>query len=198
MRYRGFSGRNSRAKSVFNPYKSAFDAWMDTSYRFSASELDALRERAVEMFAYGIPDQAAIDVISESDRVIEVGANTGYWAWLLEQNGCDVLAVDKHPADPTFTTVKNRDHTAIRNHSDRALLVCWAALKFGWARECVEWYHDQGGDTIYVVMDIVRERSDYPDSYVAYCHEHYELARTIDIPSWPQVDDSLFVFKKPG
>ena len=53
------------------------------------------------VFAFSVPTQEALDVISSASsggKIVEVGAGTGYWAMLLQNRGCDVVAYDISPA----------------------------------------------------------------------------------------------------
>ncbi len=48
--------------------------------------------------AFGIPSNAVLrSIISHAPRIIEVGAGTGYWSYLLSKLGADVAAYDAHP-----------------------------------------------------------------------------------------------------
>ncbi|PNW76347.1 hypothetical protein CHLRE_12g552827v5 [Chlamydomonas reinhardtii] len=51
---------------------------------------------AVPSVSWAIPSAEALEVIAQQSggRVVEVGAGTGYWAWLLARRGVDVVAVD--------------------------------------------------------------------------------------------------------
>lgn len=55
-----------------------------------------MRRVAIRDYAYAVPSAEALDVIAQESggRVVEVGAGTGYWAWLLSRRGVDVVAVD--------------------------------------------------------------------------------------------------------
>ena len=51
---------------------------------------------AVPYMSWAVPSAEALEVIAQvsGGRVVEVGAGTGYWAWLLTRRGVDVVAVD--------------------------------------------------------------------------------------------------------
>ncbi|KAL7545153.1 hypothetical protein ACHAWF_014316 [Thalassiosira exigua] len=48
--------------------------------------------------AFGIPSNAILkDIVSYAPRIVEMGAGTGYWSFMLSKIGADVLAYDAHP-----------------------------------------------------------------------------------------------------
>lgn len=57
-------------------------------------------------YAFGVPTDAALDAIAARGPVVELGAGTGYWAALLRQAGCDVVAYDITP--PSRDALDNR------------------------------------------------------------------------------------------
>lgn len=60
-----------------------------------------------------VPTDAAIETITAYDPIIEIGAGNGYWAYVLDNAGCDIHATDKspapHPVKTTFTDAENAD-----------------------------------------------------------------------------------------
>ena len=65
-------------------------------------ELEALPDRTslTRQYAWSLTPPASVDFVLEhldGRPVVEVGAGTGYWAWLLTQAGIDVNAYDSDP-----------------------------------------------------------------------------------------------------
>ena len=69
----------------------------EESYRFEL----ALR------YSYVLPESHLLEVISRYSPLVEVGAGTGYWAYLLRSMGVDVIAYDLAPFGSSVT---NRYH----------------------------------------------------------------------------------------
>ncbi|KAG2438750.1 hypothetical protein HXX76_005294 [Chlamydomonas incerta] len=139
-------------------------------------------------FACAVPSAEALGVITRASggRVVEVGAGTGYWAWLLSRRGVDVVAVDngeEYVADgPEFLA----RHGGCR---DRALLLCWAAT-WELADKCVAAYR---GDIVVAVTE--------PDMGAIWeldteAHPEWELVQSVPLPSWPRIRSALLVFKR--
>lgn len=58
------------------------------------------RTELVKKYAFAIPSPATLEWLVEKldgRPVLEVGAGTGYWAWMLTQMGIDVIAADNLP-----------------------------------------------------------------------------------------------------
>lgn len=58
------------------------------------------RHHLVRRYSWSIPTDDEIFWLAEQvagQRIVEVGAGTGYWAWLLYQAGVNVIAYDKTP-----------------------------------------------------------------------------------------------------
>lgn len=76
--------------------------------------IERLLERAtarpigVARYSYAIPDLTALNILAEHGPILEIGAGTGYWAYLLRQRGVDVAAFDINP--PLTQAHTNRYH----------------------------------------------------------------------------------------
>ena len=49
------------------------------------------------MFAFAVPNEAALNELAALSPIVEIGAGTGYWASLLRSKGVDVVAYDSAP-----------------------------------------------------------------------------------------------------
>lgn len=60
-----------------------------------------------QQFAFAVPTEEVLEIVASLGKpVVEVGAGTGYWSWLLRNRGVDVIAYDAH--DPSRGTDANR------------------------------------------------------------------------------------------
>ena len=95
-------------------------------------------------YAWGVPSAHALQAIAEVSPhgVVEIGAGTGYWAHLLEQQGVSVRAYDSAPLQfddhingfhalanlgnaLPFARVSDGGAEAAGWHPERTLLLCW-------------------------------------------------------------------------
>lgn len=112
--------------------------------------MDGARRTLTGLYAWAVPDPAALDAITRySPRgVVELGAGGGYWAGLLRAHGVDVVAYDPDPAAGRWSPVRAGDHTAVAAHPDRTLLLVWPSYEQSWTGRVLDLY---AGDTVIYV-----------------------------------------------
>lgn len=73
------------------------------------------RTELTREYSWAIPSPQALAFTLlhlDGRSVVEMGAGAGYWAWMLQQLGVDVMAYDLHPPDQD----ENWYHSAIESH----------------------------------------------------------------------------------
>ncbi|HSR26748.1 MAG TPA: hypothetical protein VLW53_24580 [Candidatus Eisenbacteria bacterium] len=120
----------------------------------------AYRLALARRFSYVLSEGHLLDVVCRYSPLVELGAGTGYWAYLLGLMGADIVAYDQAPpggprenryhldARP-WTEVFPGDATVLAVHRDRALFVCWPPV-FSALWEVVRFY---AGDVVIYVGD---------------------------------------------
>jgi hypothetical protein len=89
-----------------------------------------------QRFAYVLPQPHVLEVIRRYSPLIEIGAGTGYWSYLLRQCGADIISYDSAPLGGErsnryhydmwpWTEVLQGDANVVERHPDRSLFVCW-------------------------------------------------------------------------
>lgn len=110
-----------------------------------------------------LPEPHLLQVVRRYSPLVELGAGTGYWTYLLRAMGTDVVAYDcapvggprenrYHPDVTPWTDVLAGDLPVLSRHGDRSLFLCWPptysalweALRF-YAGEFVIYVGDHGG-----------------------------------------------------
>jgi hypothetical protein len=118
-----------------------------------------------QRFSYVLPEPRLLRVVRRCSPLVELGAGTGYWTYLLRLTGADVVAYDNvpigglrdnryHPDVRPWTEVIEGDLDVLPLHGDRSLLICWPpiysalweALSF-YHGDCVIYVGDHGGRT---------------------------------------------------
>ena len=108
----------------------------------------------------------ALDAIGRFAPIVELGAGTGYWAYLLAARGVDIVAYDLAPPDQvpnaykldprTWTTVRPGGVEILSEHPDRPLFLCWPGYRDAFANDALAAYagqhvlyigEDRGGNT---------------------------------------------------
>jgi hypothetical protein len=98
--------------------------------------INAWVEQYTQKYSWAIPNDDALVEVAKFTPLIEIGAGTGYWAWLLRQLEVDILAFDKnppghplksryHPTAVTWTEVLSGDESVLDSIDNRTLFLCW-------------------------------------------------------------------------
>lgn len=161
------------------------------------------RRHLAEEYAWGIPNDEAVATLCDHDPLLEVGAGNGYWAWLVEQAGGDVVATD--PVAPTwaaaddlelYADVEPLSATAAidRYGPDRALFVCWPSEGMAWPAEALAAYD---GETV-VYVGTGRGACNADHAFHRRLFEAFELAESVAIPTYDTCTDRLEVWRRTG
>lgn len=99
--------------------------------------------RLREKYGYSVLSMEMLETIGHHSPLVELGAGNGYNAWLLQQMGVEVVAIDAFPVEEgknwffnthfglpsklgcSFTEIKKGDSKALANYSGHTLLMCW-------------------------------------------------------------------------
>lgn len=156
----------------------------------------AARKQLIWAYSWAIPSTEAIRAIARLSPIVELGAGTGYWGWLLRQAGADVVCLDRNPeAPPHWTTVEHGTPESLSTHPElagRTLLLVWPPLADGpncMALEALR--HWQGTHLVYVGE--WRGRTASPEFHDAL-EQHFELEQESLLPRWPGFEDSLRIY----
>ena len=149
----GDSPRASASESVAaNPLLDAFNEAIG-----SGADLDDMRSQLIARYGFAIPSDEALAAISRCSPlgVVEIGAGTGYWAYLLQQVGSMLSPSTSNRRPPAqnrwfastrpWHPVHHGDYDVAGHHPERTLLIVWPTKNEIWAATAVERYHDAGG-----------------------------------------------------
>ena len=157
-----------------------------------APDWQAFTAAIARHFAWAVPTGEAIAVIRKhSASVVEIGAGSGYWAWLMQQAGIDVAAFDLDPPPFTWAEVKRGDERRASDHPDKALLLCWPPWAAGVASRALAAYR---GEHVVYVGEWMGYNAE-PDFFASLAW-FFECIDSVDIPQWCMRDDRLLVFRR--
>jgi hypothetical protein len=189
--------------ALSNPYLDLFNAlptWCraESAPGVSAAELyspdwHALKNAITGHFAWAVPTAAAIDCIGRhaTGGVIEIGAGSGYWAWLLRQAGVDVAAFDAAPPAYTWAPVEVGDERQASAADGRTLLLCWPPWAAPMASAALSAFP---GERVVYVGEWMGGSAE-PDFFARLAAE-FEAVDAVDIPRWHARSDRLWVFRR--
>jgi len=153
------------------------------------------REKWVYKYGFAIPCLQALKAIKAYSPIIELGAGSGYWAYLLDQMDCDIIAYDKK--DPHYATghswfdVAPGDQHVLPEYPDSTLFLCWPPMS-DMAEECVKAF--KGQHIIYIGEG--HGGCTASDGFFEEIEEHWDYLGDVGIPCWPGIRDSVEIFKR--
>jgi hypothetical protein len=199
-----------------NPYLDEFESLMPEwrvppHLRKLTMERYMARQRMVARFAWAIPTTESIELLLRHAPLVEMGAGTGYWAWLVRQAGGDILAFDRYPppdrrnrwhaGERQWTEVQPGGPRRLTRHAGRTLLLCWPPQDEPMAEQCLQVYQGQiiiyvgeldAGDA--VAGDLPADTS--APTRPSHPFEGWTVADSLELPRWESVNDRLFVLRR--
>jgi hypothetical protein len=155
------------------------------------------RRSFIARYAWAVPTKEAVEAIAafaHGLQVLEVCAGSGLWARLLTDAGLHVTATDAAPPPVAFFPVLQEAAPAAvqaRPHS-KALMLCWPPFRNNCAFRSLAKFE---GELVIFAGD-ARFTAD------AQFHEllrmEWTLNQTIAIPSWPGLDDFVYLYHRSG
>jgi hypothetical protein len=189
-------------KRVYNPLQEAYAI----ASRTPGGPSSCYRDKSVcKKYAWALPTPQALAVVARHAPIVEVGAGTGYWAWLLWQMGVDITAYDMsagitlrnhyHELRPGFFPVRKCDaEEAARRHPERTLLLSWPP-DTSMASRALKAY---GGDTV-IYIGFNSKRYDVytgDDEFHTILAERWAKVEELMLPSWYPCQDCLRVYRR--
>jgi hypothetical protein len=190
-----------------NPYLDEFESSMPVwrvppHLRKLTMQRYVARQRMVAEYAWAIPTPEAIEVLLHHTPLVEMGAGTGYWAWLIRQAGGDIVAFDRYPppdgrnrwhaGEKQWTEVKPGGPRLLARHPGRTLFLCWPPEDEPMAEQCIQAY---AGSTLIYVGEVPGEGG---AAALAEALQGWEPIETLDLPQWESVRDGLMVLRRKG
>jgi hypothetical protein len=155
------------------------------------------RERLVKKYSWAIPNDKAIKTVTRFSPIVDIGAGTGYWPWLLQQAGADVVAYDCEPGfnyqcdhEPWTEVLVGGEEKAAK-HSDRTLMMVWPTYNTDFGLSCLRCYG--GKRVVYVGESWGCTGSDEMEKYL---EKHFHEQQGVGIPQWDMVHDYVRVFRR--
>jgi hypothetical protein len=203
----GAGGVGKGAKLLLDPYGELFAKLGPELRGLESGELESgggrdrdrerlaeIRRKLVWAFSWAVPSPEAVRAISEVGPLIEIGAGTGYWAWLLKQAGVDIIAFDRAPdAPPHWTEVSRGGPERIGEHPGRSLFLCWPPMGETMAAQCLERFR---GERVVSIGEAGEGARTGDARFRSLLAERFELEREVAIPQWPGYSDRVRVYLK--
>lgn len=160
--------------------------------------------REVHVYAFAAPNRAAIKVLLRRAPLVEIGAGTGYWAWVLRQSGVDVLAFDVAPPGqpatasntyhgriPCFTEVTAGGVKQCGRYRQHTLLLCYPPPARSMAVDCLTQFR---GNCVCVIGEWDGDTGNA--SFTAALQTGWRLSERVPLPNWTDTSHELTVWER--
>lgn len=156
-------------------------------------------------YSFAIPTNEIINEIIKYSPIIEIGAGSGYWAYLIKKHGGEIIAFDnsqrnrdwiEHRKAMFFTNdwfnVGFGDEERVKYYPDHTLFLCWVGLGADYGTKALKNY--KGKHLIY----IGEGKGDCcaNDKFFKYLNKHFVDKKYIEIPSWYGIHDYFTVYER--
>lgn len=155
------------------------------------------------LYSFAIPSDVALEKIKELSPIVEVGAGSGYWAYLLSQLGCKITAYDLESPKPLgehsnaafeklWFDVKIGGPEVLSNHTDDTLFLCWPPLATSFAADCLKNY--KGETVVYIGEWEGGCTADF--DFFKIVKKNWKTEEFVSIPTWDFVRDGMYILKR--
>lgn len=160
------------------------------------AELAKVKRYFTGKYSWAIPTADAIQAIAKnsSGRIVDLGAGTGYCAYLLSQRGVSVAGIDN--GDDWQSQKLNLWHevvlgneTSLRQYPGYDLMMVWPPRN-GMASRALELWR---GDTLFYVGEMLRGNADI--AFFDRLDKEFVLVEKVEIPNWYNRSDALYILK---
>ena len=157
------------------------------------------RSEFTKKYAWAIPTEEALDTIVKYSPIIEIGAGTGYWAYLLHQKGTNIICFDKEPYNNHWCRnqwfeIKSGSFEVltIQENKNRNLFLCWPPYDDSFATKCLN--HFRGNYLIYIGECQGGCCAD--DDFFELLEKNYMKIKYVSLLQWSGIHDDLYIFKR--
>ena len=167
----GDGGSSKKKQATSNNYlsevmelKQSIPCWdalfqaSDEDREQAMMRLEVLGAPLQRKYAWAVPDERALKIITYFSPIVELGCGQAYWCKLLRDRGCDVIAVDKYTKEnndkPFIDDIVAGDASFLKNKKKckgRALMLCYPDDRESLSLDCLEVFQ---GDTIIHVGEL--------------------------------------------
>lgn len=161
-----------------------------------------LREDFCKTFSWAIPSKEAVKGIvdfAEFDNILEIGAGTGVWAWLISCAGGIITPIDTTKISDShyfksdakyFTKVHHKSDVNIKDFDTH--LYCWPSYDDSWAAEYLK--DNLPNKVIYIGEGWGGCCAN--DDFFGTLNDNYVEESYIEIPHWRHIRDFLSFYRR--
>jgi hypothetical protein len=181
-----------------NDYLKLFIEYEADKFRFEALNKNNHLDRFSTCFKYSfaVPNQEALNAIAKYSPLIELGAGSGFWAHLLQQQGVDIIPYDnfnwKEFKHHYTTILEGSESTLLTQPTDKNLMLCWPDYDEPFAYNAAKNF--RGKYLIYIGEGSGGCTGD--EDFHKYLDSDFSVVETIKIPRWAGIRDRLYIYER--
>lgn len=175
-------------------------------------EFNSVNMETAEQYAWAIPDNRALHILTQFGPIVEMGAGRGYWARLLQLKGVDIVCFDLNVTtnatceeNKSWLEVSQGTPKDLAKHADRALMLAYPddfdESDDSMALECLDHYN---GEVVLHIGEFLGHTLCLPDPWGRTSAPEFQvrLAATyhkvlqVPLPNWHSSMDCLSVWKR--
>lgn len=157
------------------------------------------RMALVKKYAWAIPDKKTLSIIAEYSPIVEMGAGTGYWAYLLSQLEVEIIAFDRAPVktpEKSWFPVRYGYPSILKKYGDKTLFLCWPPYddSSNMSFRALESY--PGNTVIYIGEGLGGCTG--TDEFHESLENNWDLLVEKKILQWKGLHDRLYIYTRKG
>lgn len=163
------------------------------------------RSNLIQKFSFAIPTIDAIRGITKYSPIIEIGAGTGYWAFLIEQYGGKIVAFDNNQRNKDWINAEKHEYFTknwfdvkygtekeIDNYPGHTLFLCWIEYCAEYGLNCLKRYKGK----YFIHIGESEGGCCATDGFFEYLNKNFKEIDHLSIPRWYGLHDYLNVYKR--
>jgi len=162
------------------------------------------RNDLVHKYAWAIPCKAALEKIKKYSPIIEIGAGSGYWAYLLKEIGVEIVASDInppkeneevntwHPNNKCWTEIIEGGIELIERYPNHTLFLCWPPYNDPLAYNTLKSYKGK----YFIFIGESEGGCTGDEKFFKYLEDTFEEIDTVIIPQYDGVHDYLTIYER--
>lgn len=178
---------------MINPYLDEFRQ-LQKKNNFKGQQWFGERSTLVERYGWAVPNESAITYLTNFDNLIEVGAGSGYWAYIIESAGGSVDAYDIDPPganENEYVNVEKSDVRSMEVIENSPVLMVWPPCH----NKMSEYVLTHEPSHVLYVGEGAGGCTG-TDEFHHTLSKKYGLIETIEIPSFDGVNDNLYHYAR--
>eukprot|EP00607_Mallomonas_marina_P004720 CAMPEP_0182429438 /NCGR_PEP_ID=MMETSP1167-20130531/28902_1 /TAXON_ID=2988 /ORGANISM="Mallomonas Sp, Strain CCMP3275" /LENGTH=259 /DNA_ID=CAMNT_0024613141 /DNA_START=207 /DNA_END=986 /DNA_ORIENTATION=+ len=195
-----------KLKSTIPHWNDLFGESADDSRLDEWVRIEVLGEPLAKKYAWAIPDERALTILSNFSPLVEVGCGKGYWCSLLRERKVDILSYDQFIQKSSWISVLKGGPKCLLNqpNKDRNLFLCYPDETSNVGYRCLHHFSGQYvihvGELIHTGTYNGSDQSPWgrtsSSDFQVKLSQLFHCLLYVRLPSFPFSNDYLSVWKR--